>query len=116
MPIAKAIANAQQSRAIVLYNEDGRIVHTHVMYALNGAMPITREDAEKRAFDVAKELGRDVANAKALYVEDPSTLTSGRFVVKNDQLVATPITRPEKNRSPQAAANPAKPSETRLPS
>lgn len=95
MSITKAIANQQQRRAIVLYGEDGRIIHTHVMYCLNGAMPHTWDDAEKRAREVARDLGRDVEQAKALRVEDPAVLTSGRFVVKDDQLMAVPVTRPQ---------------------
>jgi hypothetical protein len=93
MQIHKAIASKQQSRAVVLYAEDGRIIHTHVMYALNGGMIATPESAEKRAFEVAKELGRDVANAKALHVDDATQLTSGRFVVDPDarQLKAVPV-------------------------
>jgi hypothetical protein len=91
MPISKAVASPQQSRAIVLYGNDGRIIHTHVIYAINGGPIATPEDAEKRAFEVAKDLGRPVDGAKALHVADPATLTSGRFVVVNGQLEAIPI-------------------------
>jgi hypothetical protein len=89
MAITKAIASSQQSRAVVLYGDDGRIIHTHVMYAVNGGPIASTEDAEKRAFEVARDLGRPVDHAKALHV-DPATLTSGRFVVD----VATATLRP----------------------
>ncbi len=81
MLITKAIASKQQSRAVVLYGADGRIIHTHVMYSLNGAPITSHEDAEKRAFEVARDLGRDVTAAKALHVDDAAMLTTGRFVV-----------------------------------
>ncbi len=90
MPIAKAMASGQQSRAVVLYGDDGVIIHTHVIYALNGATITTPEDAEKRAFEVAKDLGRKVDDAKALHVE-ARELTSGRFVVRDGALTAMPI-------------------------
>jgi len=80
MPIAKAMASGQQSRAIVLYGEDGVIIHTHVIYALNGGTITSPVEAEKRAFEVAKDLGRAVDKARALHVE-AVTLQSGRFVV-----------------------------------
>lgn len=91
MQIHKAIASKQQSRAIVLYAEDGRIIHTHVMYSLNGAPIRSHEDAEKRAFEVASDLGRDVTNAKALHVDDPTMLTSGRFIVDPDRRELKPV-------------------------
>jgi len=93
MHIHKAIASKQQSRAIVLYDPNGRVIHTHVMYALNGGAIATPEQAEKRAFEIAKDLGRDVANAKALHVDDPAILTSGRFAVDPDarQLKRIPV-------------------------
>jgi hypothetical protein len=93
MAITKAVASPQQSRAVVLYGDDGRIIHTHVIYAVNGGPIASTEDAEKRAFEVAKELGRDVANAKALHVDDATQLTSGRFVVDPDarQLKVVPV-------------------------
>ncbi|CAN5600464.1 hypothetical protein BH11MYX1_BH11MYX1_05810 [soil metagenome] len=80
MSISKAMASGQQSRAIVLYGDDGVIIHTHVIYALNGATITSLEDAEKRAFEIAKDLGRSVDHAKALHVE-ATDLLSGRFVV-----------------------------------
>lgn len=85
---------AQHSRAIVLYGDDGRIIHTHVIYAVNGGVIASAEEAEKRAFDAAKDLGRPVDGAKALHV-DPSTLTSGRFVVDvaSGTLKAVPIVK-----------------------
>jgi len=93
MQVHKAIASKQQSRAVVLYDPDGRVIHTHVMYALNGGMIATPEQAERRAFEIAKDLGRDVTNAKALHVDDPALLTSGRFVVDPDarQLKRVPV-------------------------
>jgi hypothetical protein len=93
MQIHKAIASKQQSRAVVIYGEDGRVIHTHVMYALNGGMIATPEAAERRAFEIAKDLGRDVTNAKALHVDDPVVLTSGRFTVDPDarQLKIVPV-------------------------
>jgi hypothetical protein len=93
MQIHTAIASKQQSRAIVLYDQDGRVIHTHVMYAVNGGMISTPEQAERRAFEIAKELGRDVTNAKALHADDPSILTSGRFSVDPDarQLKRIPV-------------------------
>jgi hypothetical protein len=95
MAISKAIASSQQSRAVVLYSDDGRIIHTHVMYAVNGGPIASTEDAEKRAFEVAKDLGRPVDHAKALHV-DPAALTSGRFVVDiaTGTLKAVPIVKP----------------------
>ncbi|MFT3693334.1 MAG: hypothetical protein QM831_09360 [Kofleriaceae bacterium] len=103
MTIARAIANNQQRRAVVLYGDDGRIIHTHVMYCLNGAMPHSWEDAEKRAMDVARDLGRDVDHAKALRIEDPSVLTSGRFVVKDGALTAVPVVKPDTARTTPAS-------------
>jgi len=93
MHIHKAIASKQQSRAIVLYDPNGRVIHTHVMYALNGGAIASPEQAEKRAFEIAKDLGRDVTHAKALHVDDPAILTSGRFAVDPDarQLKRIPI-------------------------
>lgn len=93
MHIHKAIASKQQSRAIVLYDPDGRVIHTHVMYAVNGGAIATPEQAEHRAFEIAKDLGRDVTNAKALHVDDPALLTSGRFAVDPDarQLKRIPV-------------------------
>lgn len=93
MQIHKAIASKQQSRAVVLYDQDGRVIHTHVIYAVNGGMIATPEQAERRAFEIAKDLGRDVTNAKALHVDDPALLTSGRFVVDPDarQLERVPV-------------------------
>jgi hypothetical protein len=63
------------------------------MYALNGGMIATPEAAEKRAFEIARELGRDVEQAKALHVDDATQLTSGRFVVDPAarQLKAVPV-------------------------
>ncbi|MEO6774153.1 MAG: hypothetical protein ABI467_14235 [Kofleriaceae bacterium] len=94
MQIHKAIASKQQSRAVVLYGDDGRVIHTHVMYAVNGGTIATPEQAERRAFEIAKDLGRDVATAKVLHVDDPSVLTSGRFVVDPDTRALRPIPRP----------------------
>ena len=93
MQIHKAIASKQQSRAIVLYDQDGRVIHAHVIYAVNGGQIATPEQAERRAFEIAKDLGRDVTNAKALHVDDPALLTSGRFVVDPDarQLKRVPV-------------------------
>jgi hypothetical protein len=95
MAITKAVASPQQSRAVVLYGDDGRIIHTHVIYAVNGGPIASTEDAEKRAFEVAKDLGRPVDHAKALHV-DPTALTSGRFVVDvaSGTLKTVPIVKP----------------------
>lgn len=95
MAISKAVASSQQSRAVVLYGDDGRIIHTHVMYAVNGGTIASTEDAEKRAFEVARDLGRPVDHANALHV-DPSVLTTGRFVVDiaSGTLKAVPIVKP----------------------
>ncbi|MEO8845170.1 MAG: hypothetical protein ABI591_01835 [Kofleriaceae bacterium] len=91
MNITKAVASEQQRRAVVLYADDGHIIHTHVMYAVNGGVIATNAAAEKRAFEVARELGRPVDHAHALHV-DPAALVSGRFVVDvaSGTLVAVP--------------------------
>ncbi|WP_418153150.1 hypothetical protein [Actinoalloteichus caeruleus] len=60
------------THVVALYDpSDNRVVHPHHVVVLEGARRITREEAEREAVDRARELGRDTARLRSLYLDTP---------------------------------------------
>ncbi len=52
----------------VLFDEKGRMVHTHEVVTLPGGRRVPQHEVEARAFERAKRLGRKVSSLRALHV------------------------------------------------
>jgi hypothetical protein len=113
-------AEPESVQTCVIFDpETGRIVHTHHVVTLPGAIPVSREEVERRAWERAAGAGNDPSRLRAIHVDSEQLNRSASYRVDVTTMSLVAIERPiaslsappkrVKNAAPKRAAKAARP-------
>jgi|HubBroStandDraft_1064217.scaffolds.fasta_scaffold722137_1 protein-tyrosine-phosphatase len=94
--IDSKVVEAPPVRICLLYDKtDGRIIHGHKVLSFSKTK-LTDKDIEARALALAKQLGKDISNVKALHVQEKDFDQSAVYKVDTKKGTLVKVEAPQR--------------------